>query len=63
MLTLKLITEETERVIRGLEKKHFKGAKEAIDKVLAVDKQRREAQQQADKTKQEIKQYSSQIGA
>ena len=41
MLTLKLITEETERVIRGLEKKHFKGAKEAIDKVLAVDKQRR----------------------
>ena len=52
MLTLKLITEETERVIRGLEKKHFKGAKEAIDKVLAVDKQRREAQQQADKTKQ-----------
>ena len=63
MLTLKLITEETERVIRGLEKKHFMGAKEAIDKVLAVDKQRREAQQQADKTKQEIKQYSSQIGA
>ena len=63
MLTLKLITEETERVIRGLEKKHFKGAREAIDKVLAVDKQRREAQQQADKTKQEIKQYSAQIGA
>ena len=26
MLTLKLITEETDRVIRGLEKKHFKGA-------------------------------------
>ena len=31
MLTLKLITEETDRVIRGLEKKHFKGAREAID--------------------------------
>ena len=31
MLTLKLINEETERVIRGLEKKHFAGAKEAID--------------------------------
>ena len=27
MLTLKLITEETDRVIRGLEKKHFKGAR------------------------------------
>ena len=34
MLTLKLITEETDRVIRGLEKKHFKGAREAIDEVL-----------------------------
>ena len=28
MLTLKLISEETERVVKGLEKKHFKGAKE-----------------------------------
>ena len=37
MLTLNLIKEETDRVIRGLEKKHFKGAKEAIDKVLLVD--------------------------
>ena len=46
MLTLKLITEETDRVIRGLEKKHFKGAREAIDEVLSVDKKRREAQQQ-----------------
>ena len=44
MLTLKLITEETERVVRGLEKKHFKDAKKAIDEVLAVDKRRREAQ-------------------
>ena len=34
MLTLKLIGEETERVIKGLEKKHFEGAREAIDKVL-----------------------------
>ena len=49
MLTLKLIIEETDRVIRGLEKKHFKNAKEAIDEVLAVDKKRREAQQQLDK--------------
>ena len=29
MLTLKLISEETDRVIKGLEKKHFKGAREA----------------------------------
>ena len=34
MLTLKLITEETERVIAGLEKKNFKGAREAIDNLV-----------------------------
>ena len=62
MLTLKLITEETDRVIRGLEKKHFKGAKEAIDEVLAVDKRRREAQQQLDKNLSEAKKMAAQIG-
>ncbi|MBQ8463802.1 MAG: serine--tRNA ligase [Prevotella sp.] len=62
MLTLKLITEETDRVIRGLEKKHFKNAKEAIDQVLAVDKQRREAQQQLDKNLAEAKKLAAQIG-
>ena len=55
MLTLKLITEETDRVIHGLEKKHFKGAKEAIDEVLAVDKRRREAQQKLDANLSEAK--------
>ena len=34
MLTLKLITEETERVVKGLEKKHFPNAREAVEKVL-----------------------------
>ena len=62
MLTLKLITEETERVIRGLEKKHFQGAKEAIDEVLAVDKKRREAQQQLDANLSEAKKLAAQIG-
>ena len=62
MLTLKLINEETERVIRGLEKKHFQGAKEAIDQVLAVDKKRRESQQELDKCLNEQKQLSGQIG-
>ena len=62
MLTLKLITEETERVIRGLEKKHFKGAKEAIDEVLAVDKRRREAQQKLDANLSEAKKLAAEIG-
>ncbi len=62
MLTLKLITEETERVIRGLEKKHFKNAKEAINEVLAVDKRRREAQQKLDANLSEAKKMAAQIG-
>ena len=62
MLTLKLINEETDRVVRGLEKKHFPHAKEAIDQVLAVDKKRREAQQELDKSLNEQKQLSGQIG-
>ena len=62
MLTLKLITEETERVVKGLEKKHFKGAREAIEQVLATDRQRREAQQELDKSLNEQKQMAGQIG-
>lgn len=63
MLTLKLISEETERVIKGLEKKHFNGAKKAIDNVLALDKTRRETQQKLDKNLQECKLLSAQIGS
>lgn len=62
MLTLKLINEETERVVRGLEKKHFPQAKEAIDNVLAIDKRRRETQQDLDKCLNEQKILSGQIG-
>ena len=50
------------RVIRGLEKKHFKNAKEAIDEVLAVDKRRREAQQKLDANLSEAKKMAAQIG-
>ena len=62
MLTLKLINEETERVVRGLEKKHFPQAKEAIDNVLVIDKRRRETQQDLDKCLNEQKILSGQIG-
>ena len=62
MLTLKLISEETERVITGLEKKHFNEAREAIEQVLAVDKRRREAQRELGQTKQQAKQLAAQIG-
>lgn len=63
MLTLKLISEETERVIKGLEKKHFDGAREAIEKVLEYDKVRREAQQKLDINKQQQNQLAKQIGS
>ena len=63
MLTLKLISEETERVIKGLEKKHFDGAREAIEKVLEYDKLRREAQQKLDSNKQQQNQLAKQIGS
>ena len=63
MLTLKLINEETERVIRGLEKKHFKGAAEAIAAVQAIDKKRRESQQQLDQLLSDSKKKAAEIGA
>ena len=63
MLTLKLITEQTEVVIKGLEKKHFNGAKEAIDQVIATDKKRREAQTTLDQNLSEAKKLAAEIGA
>ena len=62
MLTLKLITEEKERVIKGLEKKHFSCAAEAIEKAIQLDKTRREAQTQLDATLAESKKMAATIG-
>jgi len=63
VLTLKLINEETEKVIRGLEKKRFKGAAEAVAAVQATDRRRREAQQQLDQVLAESKKKAAEIGA
>lgn len=62
MLTIKQITENQDAVIRGLEKKHFKGAKEAIEQVLAVDNKRKAAQAELDSLLSEIKILSKSIG-
>ena len=62
MLTLKLIKEETERVIKGLEKKHFAGAREAIESAIEIDRKRRETQGKLDSLLAESKKYASQIG-
>ncbi|HIT83670.1 MAG TPA: serine--tRNA ligase [Candidatus Avibacteroides faecavium] len=63
MLTLKLIKEQTEEVIKGLEKKHFNNAREAINKVIEVDKARRAAQNELDKNLSQVKTLSKSIGA
>lgn len=63
MLTLKLITEQTERVIKGLEKKHFPEARKAIGKAIEIDRSRREAQTCLDACLAEQKKFAAQIGA
>lgn len=62
MLTIKQITDDKEAVIRGLEKKHFAHAREAIDKVLEADSRRKAAQAEADNLLAEVKTLSKSIG-
>ncbi len=61
MLTLKYITENTEDVILRLAKKHFDG-KEVIEKVVALDKERKAAQGAADNALSRVNQLSKQVG-
>ncbi len=63
MLTIKQITDDKEAVIRGLEKKHFAGAREAIERVLAYDNKRKEAQAELDALNNQVKTISKSIGA
>ena len=62
MLTIKQITEEPERVLRGLEKKNFKNAKEALDQVIDANERRKEAQKQLDNNLAEVNALSKTIG-
>lgn len=62
MLTIKQITESTDVVIRGLEKKHFKNAKEVVEKVIEVNNRRRQIQTQLDANLAEVNALSKNIG-
>ena len=62
MLTIKQITEEYDRVLRGLEKKNLKNAKEALKQVVDANERRKEAQQQLDKNLAEVNSLSKTIG-
>lgn len=63
MLTIKQITDDKEAVIRGLEKKLFKNAREAVDKVLEIDNGRKAAQAELDSSLAEVKRLSRSIGS
>lgn len=62
MLTLKQITENTEGIIRGLEKKHFKDAQTIIEQVIVLNNKRKAAQTQLDKNLAEVNATSKSIG-
>jgi len=61
MLTIKLITENPEAVIKGLTRKHF-DAKEIIEKVIELDKTRRNTQNVLDANLAELNNISKTIG-
>lgn len=63
MLTIKQITDNKEAVINGLKKKHFAGAEEAIDKVIAINDRRKAAQAELDARLSEVKSLSKAIGS
>lgn len=62
MLTIKQITENTEAVIRGLEKKHFKNAGETIRQVIEANDKRRSTQSILDANLAEVNALSKSIG-
>ncbi|MBR4381079.1 MAG: serine--tRNA ligase [Bacteroidaceae bacterium] len=62
MLTIKQITDNTEKIIKGLEKKHFNNAKETIEQVLAFNDKRRSTQTVLDNNLAEANRLSKSIG-
>ena len=63
MLTIKQITDNTDAVIRGLEKKHFKNAKETIEQVLETNNKRRNTQTILDKNLSEVDRKSTRLNS
>lgn len=62
MLTIKQITDDANKVIKGLEKKHFANAKETIEQVLALNDKRRNTQTVLDNNLAEANKLSKSIG-
>lgn len=62
MLTIKQLTDNVEAAVRGLEKKRFKGAREAVEQVLEADNRRKQAQKELDELLAELRTLSKTIG-
>ncbi|EIM77867.1 seryl-tRNA ligase [Nitritalea halalkaliphila LW7] len=62
MLVVATIREDFQAVLAGLEKRHFPDAAATLERVLALDKERRETQVQRDALQSEAKASSKQIG-
>ncbi|MFI3297623.1 MAG: serine--tRNA ligase, partial [bacterium] len=62
MLTLKMITENRDEVVRKLGRKYYADAEKSIDQVIALDAKRRATQQELDTTLAQANQYSKTIG-
>lgn len=62
MLQTQFIVENKEKVILGLAKKHFSNAEEHIEKIIALDKERRNLIRQSEEIKNKINVLSRQIG-
>ena len=61
MLTLKVITENQDEVVRRLAKKHFP-AKEATDRIITLDAIRRTSQAELEANQSEVNRVSKEIG-
>ena len=62
MLTIKQITDNKEATVCGLEKKHFKNAKETIDRVIEINNKRKQSQNKLDANLAEQNAAAKQIG-
>jgi seryl-tRNA synthetase len=62
MLQVTFIRENKDLTIAGLRKKRFKNPEEAVEKVLAIDAQRRETQVQLDSLNAKINANSKEVG-
>ena len=62
MLTIKQITDNQEAIVSGLEKKHFKQAKETIAQVIALNDNRKKTQALLDANLAEVNTLSKSIG-